>query len=124
MLRKLAESRQQIQNCLSQNLSISFGTSSWWWTGQNNHSQLRTRPLRIRLQPGGPGRDIRANLNRTRPIMRIVDFERMPCPRRDTDRLRVRGRDDGVFALEGEDVAAAMFRVRSGNLRCERDLIW
>lgn len=56
--------------------------------------------------------------------MRIVDFERMPCPRRDTDRLRVRGRDDGVFALEGEDVAAAMFRVRSGNLRCERDLIW
>jgi hypothetical protein len=44
--------------------------------------------------------------------VRVVDFERMPCSRRDAHGLRVRGRDDGVFALEGEDVAPAMSCVR------------
>jgi len=115
MLRKLPEvliSKAIEKNCLRQDFfcyvsaSIEFDTRAV----TNECSQLRTRPLRISLQTRRLGRDIRADLNSARPLVRVVDFERVPCPRRDAHWLGIRSRDDGVFTLEGEDVASGGLR--------------
>jgi len=86
-----------------------------WMERMRAHSQLRTRPVRFRLPSTRRRRDVRADLNHARPIVRIIDFERMPCLRWDAHRLRIRGRDQGVFALEGEDIASVS-RVRCSTL--------
>ena len=86
-----------------------------WMERMRAHSQLRTRPVSFRILSTRRRRDIRADLNCARPIVRVVDFERMTCPRWDAHRLRIRGRDQGVFAFEGEDIASVS-RIRCSTL--------
>jgi hypothetical protein len=95
------------------------------WNG-TSILQFRTRPIRLRLVSSRRRRDVCADLNGARPLVCVVDFERMPCSSWDADWLRVRSRDHGIFAFEGEDVASgsvfALEIMGAGLICCVRSL--
>lgn len=42
-------------------------------------SQFRIRPVRFRILDTRRRRDVGADFNRARPVVRVIDFERMPA---------------------------------------------